>query len=224
MKRYNLKRIGIFTLLLGSLVGTAAAEAPQEGEGWRLLFDGETLNGWEFRGKEGDNAPTFDAEDGAIVGRTRMPSNPTAFLATTEQFKDFELIFECKVDKDLNSGVQLRSTPKGTMIGAQVEIQNGLNKTGYIFGQGLRTWLSKDIPKSATLLKANEWNHFRVVAKGKNIKTWLNGQPLADATHDKIELEGVIALQLHGYPRIKGTEAKEILSSSWRNIKIRKID
>lgn len=217
---------GIIATVLGALVMTANAEEPSPDQGWQSLFDGKTLDGWEFRGKAGDSAPTFDVEDGAIVGRTRIPKNPTAFVATKKQFKDFELVFECKVDKDLNSGVQVRSTPQGSVTGAQVEIENDSIRTGYIFGQGMGMWLSEDLPKGGkTVFKTNEWNQFRVLVKGQNIKTWINGQPVADSTHEKIAPEGVIALQVHGHPRGKQLEkgADEILSVAWKNIKVREI-
>ena len=47
------------------------------------------------------------------------------------------------------------------------------------------------------------------------VSLWINGQEVADTTHDDIALEGVIALQVHGYPRGKKREAgaKEILGS-----------
>ncbi|MEM1157762.1 MAG: DUF1080 domain-containing protein [Verrucomicrobiota bacterium] len=190
---------------------------------WRMLFNGKDLEGWEFRGKAGESAPRFTVEEGAIVGRTVIPYNPTAFMATTESFKDFELIFEVKVDKELNSGVQVRSTAAGAVKGPQVEIENDSPKTGYIFGQGMGMWLSDDISPANKAFKSNDWNQFRVLVKGQNIRTWINDVPVADTTHERIDSEGVIALQIHGYPRGKYREAgaREILSASWRNIKVR---
>lgn len=218
----------IVVLLLCLIFASAATAEAKDKEAWRILFNGENLDGWEFRGKMDESAPTFDVENGVIVGRTRMPVNPTAFVGTTEQFKDFELVFEVKVDKDLNSGVQVRSTPEGTMRGAQVEIQNGSDRTGFIFGQGMGKWLTEDIAevsKGNAAFRDNEWNHFRVLVEGKNIKTWINGEQVADTTNDEIAAEGVIGLQVHAHPRGKFREAgaKEILSAMWRNIRIREI-
>ena len=118
----------IVALALGYILASPATAGTKDTNEWRSLFNGENLDGWEFRGKMDESAPTFDVENGAIVGRTRMPVNPTAFVGTTEQFKDFELIFEVKIDKDLNSGVQVRSTSEGPVRGAQVEIQNGFGR------------------------------------------------------------------------------------------------
>jgi len=216
----------LVTLFLLAAVGCGTNAQDSEAQ-WKVIFNGKDLTGWEYRGREGDTAPTFDVENGAIVGRTRIPGNPTAFVATTELLKDFELVFECKVDKELNSGVQVRSTLEGGVRGAQVEIQNGSDKTGHIFGQGMGQWLTQDIPKDGDHpFKPNEWNHFRVLVQGQNIKTWINDVPVTDTTHEKIAPEGIIALQVHAYPRGKAREegAKEILSVAWKNIKVRIIE
>lgn len=203
------------------------AKASADSE-WRSLFNGKNLDGWEFRGKQDASAPTFDVEDGMIVGRTRLPANPTAFVSTVEQFKNFELVFEVKVDKNLNSGVQVRSPSEGTVRGAQVEIENGSKRSGFIYGQGMGKWLTDDIDevsKTNGAFLSEEWNQFRVLVQGKNIKTWINGTAVADTTHDDIAPEGVVALQVHGHPRGKERDAgaKEILSVRWRNIRIREI-
>lgn len=219
-----MKKLGIVVLVLISLVPLFGAGETLKSEKWRTLFNGENLDGWEYRGG-GDAPPTFNVEEGTIVGRTLIPQNDGAFLCTKEQFKDFELLFEVRIDEGLNSGVQLRSTPEGTVRGAQVEIESGSRKTGYIFGQGMGTWLSENLPKENEAFEKNKWNKFRVLVRGNNIKTWVNGKPVADLTSSKVAPEGVIALQVHGYPRGKKREqgANEILSVAWKNIKIKEL-
>ncbi|NJO20747.1 MAG: DUF1080 domain-containing protein [Spirulinaceae cyanobacterium RM2_2_10] len=198
-------------------------------DSWRELFNGRNLDGWVFRGKADESAPTFEVEDATIVGRTRIPANATAFLATEQQFEDFELYFEVRIDQDLNSGVQVRSTPEGTVRGAQVDIQNGSERTGFIFGQGMGKWLTQDIAEVSRgnhAFRDGEWNQFRVRVEGGNVKTWVNGQQVADTTHEDIASAGVIALQVHAHPRGQQREsgAKEVLSVKWRNIKVSEIN
>jgi len=70
-------------------------------------------------------------------------------------------------------------------------------------------------------VKNGDWNHFRVVANGPRIQTWINGQPVADLTHDEIFKrypEGHIGLQVHGIK--KGTGPFEV---RWRNLRLKKI-
>jgi len=194
----------------GVLVGAEAGEAP-----WRSLFNGKDLEGWE---RHGGKAP-YKVEDGAIVGHS-VPNTSNSFLCTKKRFGDFELIFEVMVDKALNSGVQIRSNLKGKdrVYGPQVEIETGPGEAGYIYGEATgRGWLSKDRSKKDTF-KNGQWNQYRVLCKGTNIKTWVNGHPVADLTDGKASREGIIGLQVHG---VGGR--KEPLYVRWRNIKIRKV-
>ncbi|MEZ5433712.1 MAG: DUF1080 domain-containing protein [Verrucomicrobiales bacterium] len=152
-----------------------------------------------------------------------------------KEYGDFELEFEVKVSDGLNSGVQIRSSLKdldkdqfgGRVNGPQVEIESGPGQAGYIYGEATGLgWLSpkpkNDEPGSAhNYFKNGEWNHYRVVAKGARIQTWLNGQPVDDLTHEEIyksHPKGLIGLQVHGIK--KGTGPFEV---RWRNLKIKEL-
>ena len=183
--------------------------------GWRVLFDGKTLNGWEKHCGKAEYA----VEDGAIVGHS-VPNSRNTFLCSKDQFKDFELTFEVKIDNALNSGMQVRSQLKkdDTVFGPQVEIAASPDGSGYIYGESTgRGWLSQQRPK-ARVFKNGEWNQYRVVCQGANIKTWVNGEPVADLTDEPSNHSGLLGLQVHGV----GKRA-EPLYARWRNIKIREI-
>ena len=148
---------------------------------WKPLFDGKSLEGWAIK----SGFATYRVEDGAIVGKTVEGSENT-FLCTEQEFGDFELQFEVKVDKGLNSGVQIRSKLKavevkrgvekknqygGRVYGPQVEIEASPGQAGFIYGEatGLK-WLSEQ-PKSKDKsinqhdhFLNDQWNSFRVVA------------------------------------------------------------
>jgi hypothetical protein len=69
-------------------------------------------------------------------------------------------------------------------------------------------------------MKNGQWNHFRIVAKGPRIQTWINGVMVADLTDDgiyKTHPKGHIGLQVHGIS--SGTGPYDV---AWRNIRIRK--
>ena len=199
-------------LLLVCLAGLAAAA---EEDAWRTLFDGKTLDGWQQHGGKA----VYAVKDGAVVGQT-VPNTQNSFMCTKDRFGDFELTFEVICDRALNSGVQIRSNikEKDRVWGPQVEIEVGPGEAGYIYGEATgRGWLSQDRSKKVTL-KGDDWNQYRVLCKGNNIKTWVNGQPVADLTDEKASREGIIGLQVHGV----GKRA-EPLYVRWRNIKIRAV-
>jgi hypothetical protein len=222
--------LAFVTVLLLAALDDAAARHPSllaanafaaDKEGWVALFDGKTLSGWKQR----NGTATYRVEKGTIVGKTSEGS-PNSFLCTTKDYGDFELTFEVKVANELNSGVQIRSASKKDfnnfrVHGPQVEISTD-GKAGFIYGEGLGTgWISDEtkVNKLTKAFKKGEWNKYRVLAKGKSIKTWINGVAVADTVDEKSKMSsGFIGLQVHGIR--KGTGPYEV---RWRNLRLREL-
>jgi len=213
------------TLLLLSSVPAAAGE-------WLSLFNGRDLDGWTLAAH---GQAKYEVVDGAIQGTT-VDGSPNSFLASDEEFGDFELEFQVRVDDALNSGVQIRSRErsqedidagnKGQLhrfFGPQVEVESSPGQSAYIYGEATGLgWLSPEPQQepeaSHDFMKNGEWNDFRVVAVGPRIQTWINGNKVADLTHDdvyKTHPKGKIGLQVHGIR--KGTGPYKV---SWRNIRL----
>lgn len=210
----------------------------QAEDGWVSLFDGKTLKGWT---PAAHGKAEYRVQDGTIYGKT-VEGSPNSFLTSDQEYGDFELEFEVKVHDELNSGVQIRSREKtaadilageksnggngiGRFHGPQVEVERSPGKAGYIYGEATGYgWLSKEpeMPNSShEFMKNGDWNHFRVVAKGSNIQTWINEHPVANMTHDdiyKTHPKGKIGLQVHGIGAGKGP-----FDVAWRNIRIREL-
>jgi len=217
---------GISTCTALASLSVALAE-----DGWVDLFDGKTLKGWT---QKSSGIATYRVENGAITGKT-VEGSSNSFLCSNKTYGDFELEFEVKDSDKLNSGVQIRSKlknpedkKKSRVYGPQVEIEASPGQAGYIYGEATKfKWLS-EAPKSKdakvnshTHFKNGEWNQFRVVAKGNNIQTWINGNKVANLTHDGIyemNPSGFIGLQVHGIK--KGTGPYEV---SWKNIRIKEL-
>lgn len=215
-------------LVLCSLISTASLQA--DDKGWVSLFDGQTLNGWIQK----NGLAKYAVEHGAIVGRT-APNSPNSFLCTTKDYGDFELEFEVKVDKDLNSGVQIRSktlppseaeqakNEVGRVYGPQVEIEWGPAESGYVYGESTgRGWLTpEERLKPHDHFINDGWNRYRVIAQGPRIQTFINGHAIEDLTDAPIfetHPAGFIGLQVHGVgPRT------DVLEVRWRNIRNREI-
>lgn len=90
----------LFSISLSLLLGSAgiAKENPVQ------LFNGKDLDGWVQRGGKA----IYTVENGEIVG-TAVVDTRNSFLCTKENYGDFILELEFKVDSRLNSGVQFRS-------------------------------------------------------------------------------------------------------------------
>lgn len=176
-----------------------SAPAPDE-TGFKPLFDGKTLTGWE-----GDPR-LWKAHNGVIVGSTEGVDLPTnSFLVyKTKPFSDF--IFRTQVKlRNHNSGIQFRSEalPDYVVKGLQADMAEG-NWWGSIYDEkGKRgTMVNGWKGKGEKVLRANDWNDVEIRCEGDHIQVFLNGLETADL-HDSEKLEGIIALQLHSGPAMQ---------------------
>lgn len=205
-------------MIYAALIACAAmlTGSTQPAEDWTPLFDGETLGGFVQHG----GAASYAAEDGCIVGRTRA-GEPNSFLCTDREYGDFVLEFEVLVDRELNSGCQIRSHVRSnTVHGYQVEIEATARAFGGgIYEEGGRGWLAQPTPDQVahSAFVPGEWNHYRIEAVGARVRTYINGVPIADLL-DGRTASGLIGLQVHGV----GNRA-DPLEVRWRGLRIREM-
>jgi len=204
-----------------ALLAVASLSTPSFGqdapEGFTSLFDGKTLDGWTQK----NGTATYEIVDGTVKGMTSKGS-PNSFMCTDSVYGDFELHFEVKCDPELNSGVQIRSQSladfkKGRVHGPQVEIAGLTTVSGFIYSEGTgRGWISQTRTDHEHY-KKDDWNKYRIVAKGPRVQTWINGEAVEDMEIPEVEPnKGFIGLQVHGIPKNKGP-----FSVQWRNIFIK---
>mgnify|MGYP002020998837 CR=1 FL=1 len=219
-----MKKHRILTIALAAVIGFSAY-ADHHAKKFVSIFDGKTLEGWTQR----NGTATYEVKDETIVGTTKAGS-PNSFLCSNKLYGDFELLFEVKVHNSLNSGVQIRSQtkdgPKGRVNGPQVEIEASGEKgaeSGYLYGEAAGGWMTPaDKRKPHKHFKDGEWNKYRVLAKGANIKVWINDVLISDLTDEaklKSHPKGFIGLQVHGIGKRKGP-----FEVRWRNLKLKELD
>ncbi len=212
-----------FTALLTALVcisplaaaDTPAAPKPDQA-GWRTLFNGKDLTGWKPIG-----TAVWKAEDGILTGGQDGDPKKSGLLTTTDQFQDFELVFDFMIDEhgQYNSGVYLRNDPNtAKRSGYQINIGRGVDGE-YCGGLHLDDWLAKGDEKDE-IRKPREWNAMRITAKAGHITVDLNGKKVVDYTDPKPDAKliqkGVIGFQTYGAQGHAGWV-------KFRNIKIREI-
>jgi len=145
---------------------------------WRSLFDGATTNGW--RGyKRADMPDGWRVVDGAL---TRVGG--AGDIITTDQFGNFELSLEWKVQPRGNSGVFYRVTEEGDhayFTGPEMQV---LDDAGHADGQSRLTSAGANYglyPSPAGIVRpAGQWNEARVLANGAHVEHWLNGSKVVE--------------------------------------------
>lgn len=188
---------------------------------WQPLFNGQDLKGWS-----GD-PNIWRVENGVIVGETddakRKIKANTFLIWEGGEPVDFVLEYKARVTGKNNSGVQYRSRrpdPQGWVLkGYQMDLHPAKNYLGMLYEEGGRGIACQrgqivalaDKPSVTGELPINDvaldqWNEFRVEARGNVLKHFVNGQQsveITDVQEQKRALKGLIGLQVHAGPPMK---------------------
>lgn len=148
-------------------------------EGYRLLFDGTSLDGWI------DQANEYVLEDGCIVKKASGFGN----LYSEDSYCNFILKFEFQLTPGANNGLGLRHiiVPKG-YLGMELQILDNddpqyKDLKPYQYHGGLYNYAPA---KRGYLKPVGEWNKQEVIAQGANIKIILNGTVILDTNIKKV--------------------------------------
>jgi len=135
--------VWLFVPLLGFYSPSFAQKAQASEKGFKKIFDGKTLKGWE-----GD--PVYwKVENGSIVGEitpATIVKRNTFIIYRDAKPSDFELKSEFKITKDGNSGINYRSEEllpdlPFALKGYQADIDGAFRYTGQNYEERGRTTL-----------------------------------------------------------------------------------
>lgn len=213
-------------LLLAAACGFAQQIKPLEETGFRQIFDGKTLDGW-------DGEPGFwRVENGAIVGDTsaeHQPKQNTFLIWRGGSPGNFELKLEYRLT-GFNSGIQYRSIElpdiKWAMKGYQADMDGAQQYTGQIYeerargfvamrgqftyiGDGQKPGVVGSVGSSAELkglIKDADWNDVDIIARGDTLIQLWNGHVMSmliDEDKANRKMDGLIGIQIHRGPVMK---------------------
>jgi hypothetical protein len=180
---------GLMTLTAGMTFAQNSLTPKESSDGWRLLFDGKSLNGWEAH-VGGD----WKVEKGALV----CPGTTPGWLGTSELFSNYVLKLEFRGTEKVNSGVFLRSQKEGQphLTGYELQIWD-YQPAGYNTGS-----LVGSVKASPAKIMAGQWNRYEIKADGDHFQVALNDTTVLDA-HDAKHASGVIGFQCQKDNRIE---------------------
>ena len=178
--------------------------------GFKKLFNGKDLTGWNVHGTE-----KWYVENGELICESG-PDKGYGYLSTDKEYDNFILEVEFKQEANGNSGVFIRSDIDGTKIsGWQVEVAPPDHNTGGIYESYGRGWIIKPAHEKEKILKPNDWNKMRIKVDGDEVTSWLNGTEMVHLKDEKIgQGKGFIALQIHDGGGIK---------VRWKSIRIKEL-
>ncbi len=186
-------------LSAGAVLVTSTAQntlsEQEKKNGWRLLWDGNSTEGWRSATSNDFPKRGWAIKDGElIVGATgNAESQGGGDIITKERYSNFELVVDFKTSSGCNSGIKYLVQPDippisptgvrqtlGSAIGPEFQILDDANHPDAKAGRnGTRTLGSLyDLIPAATTKKPSpigQWNTARIIVKGSHVEHWLNG-------------------------------------------------
>jgi type 1 glutamine amidotransferase len=150
----------------------ASADGPQ---GWRTLFNGKDLSGWQNRDGKAPGAG-WTVQDGTL-----RREKGAGDLWTKDRFGDFVLDLEFKTEG--NSGIFIRTDNPKDNVQTGIEIQ--VDRPAKTPGKHSVGAVYDCLAPSKEATKAGEWNHAVVTAQGNRITVVMNDQPIIDMDLDR---------------------------------------
>ncbi len=236
MKNQFLSLIALTATLFFGCAEKQNVLTPQESQnGWQLLFDGQSLNGWKSYNAPGISGWTVE---NACLAANGTGADLNGYIITEKQYDNFELAWDWKIAAEGNSGVMYHviesekfKTPY--LTGPEYQL---LDDVG--FPQKVEDWQLTgadyamhvaDMTKKK-LKPVGEWNTSKIIFDNGHVEHWLNGEKIVEFeawTPEWVSLKnsgkwtsapeyglsetGYISLQDHG-------------SKAWfRNIKIKEL-
>lgn len=222
--------------------------AKEKSDGWTLLFDGKSFNGWRGLGR--DHMPTgyWTIEDGTLkkiasgdVPR-RADGQPVegGDIMTDKTYRNFDLAFDWKISPGGNSGLKYNvseeiSTSIGgahSALGFEYQVIDDKGYPGKLKDTQKTGALYDLIPPDSTkqLMPVGEFNHSRIIVQGNHGEHWLNGKKVVEYELGTPLLDSLIAAsKFNNVPRFGEHKDGHIViqdhvDAAWyRNIKIREL-
>ncbi|MCK6616358.1 MAG: DUF1080 domain-containing protein [Cyclobacteriaceae bacterium] len=151
----------------------------EKNNGWILLFDGKTLNGWRFFKNQANNS--WEVTDGALHCKAFADGtlNERSDLITTGEYGDFELSFQWKISHQGNSGVMFRVTEAYDQTyasGPEYQVIDEENYPGDLPPENKAAAnFGMHAADNAIVSPVEQWNDGKIIVQGNHVEHWLNG-------------------------------------------------
>ena len=169
-------------------------------DGWKLLFDGKTTNGWHTYNNPGKIGKKWKAKDGHLmfegrkrfffdvsgrrveVGATNKQADGGQDIVTDDYFENFELVLDWKISEAGNCGI-FYTVQDGveydeiwkTSPEMQV-MDNQKHKDGLIHKHRAGDLYDLIASDPIRVKPQGQWNSVRIIKDQGKIEHWLNGE------------------------------------------------
>lgn len=151
-------------------------------EGFKLIFNGATLNGWHPYNHQGTTS-VWKVQNGELIRDAELKTIESADLISDKVYTNFDLRFDWKINKAGNSGVFINvqedtAYVRTWMTGPEYQLLDNSNVQDHNHGDPKRQSGSLyglvPIKNNAAPKPYTEWNQARILQENGKITFWLN--------------------------------------------------
>lgn len=225
-------------VMLGAVVAVGAEQAPntlteqEKQEGWRLLWDGQTGEGWRSIKQDAFPAKGWEMADGVLTVLPKSAGGGAGDIITRPTFTNFILKADFRLTEAANSGIKYFFDPKvngGTTLEYQVLDAKHPDATKGRDGNRKVASFYDVMPAVGAKPKpVGEWNSAMIVSNGRKVEHWLNGEKVLEFERGSEAFRAAVAQSKFSKSPNWGEQASgHILLQdhndrvSYRNIKIK---
>ncbi|SDB44697.1 protein of unknown function [Flavobacteriaceae bacterium MAR_2010_188] len=216
----------------------------EQENGWKMLWDGKTTDGWKGAKLEAFPEKGWIIEDDELIVLSSGGEESAAGgdIVTKEKYRNFELKVDFKITIGANSGIKYYvdtnlNKGEGSSIGLEYQILDDVNHEDAKLGnhEGSRT-----VGSLYDLIKADEnkivnpigeWNSAYILSKDNHVEHWLNGMKVLEYERGSDEFNKLVKESKYAqWPNFGLLEEGEILLQdhgdrvAFKNIKIKTLD
>jgi hypothetical protein len=226
--------------LMAALAAPVLAQAPtnqltaaEKKDGWTLLFDGKSLDGWRAYKKADAAGTRWEVKEGllCLAPETGKDTKGARDIVSKETYDQFDLSWEWRAAQGANSGLKyFVLEDMDAAIGHEYQLIDDERHADAKIGPHRQTAAFYDVLAASDrpLKPAGEFNQSRVLVKGKTVEHWLNGKKVLTYELESDALKQAIAKsKFKGIERFGKLQKGHILLQDhgdnvcYKNIKIR---
>lgn len=190
-----MKTIAVLLTTIAFLTQLATAAEPSAPE-LKPIFTGTNLAGWRVPNPN----PFWRVENGVLLGENNEQLKGH-ILHTERAYTNFVVELEARWSGEIDSGVMFREPELQVQFGISRSLKKDMTGAFYLAKHPLNPKVgypeaghTKGVEK---LFKPDDWNKFRIEAKGDTFTVWLNGKQISQYTEARYAGGAPLGLQVH---------------------------
>lgn len=150
-------------------------------EGWVLLFNGTTMDGWRsYKKQESDG---WDVKNGELYCKEEGVAK-RADLITNNKYENYELQIDWKISPKMNSGIIYMVTEDNGVSyesGPEYQLIDDIGYPGKLSDKQLSgSNYDMHAPLAKVSKPSGQYNHTKIVINKGHVEHWLNGSKVVD--------------------------------------------